>query len=260
MSPIYVPGKLTLRKGWQPMDPDAAAYITAVETADGQALEEKVKIAIDNFVLGCKADGLWNAIKASCILAGARTLDGALVPLVGAAPTNYNFVAGDYNRETGLVGDRATTYLDSNRANNADPQNDKHLAVYESSLGNVSAVLLGSTNVTGRSALVSFTGSGISGRINTLFSVDNVAETVGFVGATRSTSTTSTTRANRTSTSFNSTSQTPNSANLAVFSVTEGAAFSNARIAFYSIGEALDLALLDSRVTDLITAIGAAIP
>jgi hypothetical protein len=26
---------LTLRKGWQPMDPDAAAYITAVETADG---------------------------------------------------------------------------------------------------------------------------------------------------------------------------------------------------------------------------------
>jgi hypothetical protein len=42
---------LTLRKGWQPMDPDAAAYITAVETADGQALEEKTKIAIDNFVL-----------------------------------------------------------------------------------------------------------------------------------------------------------------------------------------------------------------
>jgi hypothetical protein len=45
---------LTLRKGWQPMDTDAAAYITAVETADGQALEEKTKIAIDNFVLGCK--------------------------------------------------------------------------------------------------------------------------------------------------------------------------------------------------------------
>jgi hypothetical protein len=62
---------LTLRKGWQPMDPDAAAYITAVETADGQALEEKTKIAIDNFVLGCKADGIWDAIKASCILAGA---------------------------------------------------------------------------------------------------------------------------------------------------------------------------------------------
>jgi hypothetical protein len=73
---------LTLRKGWQPMDTDAAAYITAVETADGQALEAKTKIAIDNFVLGCKADGIWNAIKASCILAGASTRAWALTPLV----------------------------------------------------------------------------------------------------------------------------------------------------------------------------------
>jgi len=61
-------------------DPDAQAYITAVETADGQALETAVRTAINNFVVGCKADGIWNAIKASCILAGARTLAGALVP------------------------------------------------------------------------------------------------------------------------------------------------------------------------------------
>jgi hypothetical protein len=32
------------------------------------------------------------------------------------------------------------------------------------------------------------------------------------------------------------------------------------RLAFYSIGESLDLALLDARVTDLINAFGAAIP
>jgi hypothetical protein len=35
---------------------------------------------------------------------------------------------------------------------------------------------------------------------------------------------------------------------------------SDARIAFYSIGEALDLALLDARVSTLMTDIGAAIP
>jgi hypothetical protein len=68
-------------------DADAQAYITAVETADGQALETGVRDAINAFVVGCKADGIWNAIKASCILAGARTLTGALVPLVGTAPT-----------------------------------------------------------------------------------------------------------------------------------------------------------------------------
>jgi len=138
--PIYVPGKVVLRKSWQPMDPDAAAYITAVEAADTAAgqtggLEEKTKIAIDNFVLGCKADGIWSAIKASCILAGARTLSGALVPLAGTAPTNVGglFLSGDYNRKTGLVGDGSTKYLDSNRANNADPQNNAHFSIYQSS-------------------------------------------------------------------------------------------------------------------------------
>jgi hypothetical protein len=45
---------------------------------------------VNAFVKGCKADGIWSAIKASCILAGADTLAGALVPLVGAAPTNFN--------------------------------------------------------------------------------------------------------------------------------------------------------------------------
>jgi hypothetical protein len=34
----------------------------------------------------------------------------------------------------------------------------------------------------------------------------------------------------------------------------------NARLAFYSIGESLDLALLDARVTALINAFAAAIP
>jgi hypothetical protein len=47
--------------------------------------------AFDAFIKGCKTDGTWGAIKASCILAGWNNLDGALTPLVGAAPTNFNF-------------------------------------------------------------------------------------------------------------------------------------------------------------------------
>ena len=101
-------------------DADAQAYITAVETADGQALETAVKDAINAFVVGCKADGIWNAIKASCILAGARTLNGVLVPLAGAAPTNNGFVGAgtDYNRKTGLLGNGSSKWLNSNRNNN----------------------------------------------------------------------------------------------------------------------------------------------
>ena len=108
---------------------DTTSYIAAVEAADGQALEDSIKTAYTDFIVGCKADGIWNAIKASCILAGARTLNGALVPLVGTAPTNFNFVSGDYIRKTGLRGNGTTKYLNSNRSNNSDPQNNTHLSV-----------------------------------------------------------------------------------------------------------------------------------
>ena len=59
-------------------DADASAYILAVEAADGQTLEPATRSAINKFVVGCKADGIWAAIKASCIMAGARTFSWRL--------------------------------------------------------------------------------------------------------------------------------------------------------------------------------------
>jgi len=243
--------KLNLRKTWQPMDADAAAYITAVETADGQALEEKTKIAIDNFVLGCKADGIWTAIKASCILAGARTLTGALVPLVGATPTNFNFVSDNYNRKTGL-GDSSNTakYLDTNRNNNADPQDNNHMGVYVSwgggsAIGTEAAVGNGTNNIN----------VGNTRNRNTI-AVPFTAIS-GFVGTSRNSSTGYTVRNGNSSTFATSTSQTPSNSNVTVFRL--GTAYGASRVAFYSIGEFLDLALLDARVTDLINAFDTAI-
>ena len=112
-------------------DADVDAYLNAVEAADGQELEAGVITAVETFVLGCKSDGIWSAIIASCLLAGARTLSGALVPLVvAAAPTNFNFVSADYDRESGLLGNGTNKYLNSNRLDNADPQNSQHFSVY----------------------------------------------------------------------------------------------------------------------------------
>jgi hypothetical protein len=258
---------LTLRKGWQPMDPDAAAYITAVETADGQALEEKTKIAIDNFVLGCKADGIWSAIKASCILAGARTLNGALVPLVGTAPTNFNFVSGDYNRKTGLVGDGSTKYLNSNRAGNADPQNNQHVSAYLTVKDTVTGAYVGarnSGNPNGSTQLLS-RAAGVDADFSFLsqggiFVRTSSANRVGLVGLSRSTSESFVHRLNQSSSTAAAVSQTSTTLNYFVFNRSGTDLFSNARLAFYSIGESLDLALLDARVTDLINAFGAAIP
>jgi len=61
-------------------------------------------------------------------------------------------------------------------------------------------------------------------------------------------------------TAFSYASVTPLNATIGVFNNGSNAAFTNARLAFYSIGESLDLALLDARVTTLINAFAAAIP
>jgi len=256
MSPIYVPGKVVLRKTWQPMDADAAAYITAVETADGQALEEKVKIAIDNFVLGCKADGIWTAIKASCILAGARTLAGALVPLVGTAPTNVGglFVQADYNRKTGLVGDGSTKHLNSSRNNNADPQNSKHIAIYGSSFVSGAAIAGITSNFPSGASILYQNVQ----RINDNGPSSTVSFVAGLCGVSRAAADSYSIRSNQTTTTATVSSTTPFNQSLFVFR--NAGSYGAHRLAFYSIGESLDLALLDARVTTLINAFGAAIP
>jgi hypothetical protein len=242
-----------------PDEPEALTYIAAVEAADGQALEPAVKLAINAFIKGCKADGIWPAIKASCILAGARTLNGALVPLAGTAPTNVNFVSGDYNRKTGLVGNGSNKSLNSNRNNNADPQNSKHVSVYVSQLG--TAALLGSGPGGGANGVVQLreTGSQYRGRNNeNTTEFVGAAPVLGLFGTSRSLSSSYVAR-NAITTTVNNASVSPNNGNIAIFNISELSLFTNARLAFYSIGESLDLALLDARVTDLINAIDAAI-
>ena len=253
---------MTLRwvPGWNGLtEPEAVSYVAAVEAADGQELEFDVAKAINDFVLGCKNDRIWDAIKASCILAGARTLSGALVPLVGTAPTPYFFVEGDYDRETGLVGDGSTKYLDSNRNNDADPQDSKHISVYASTTATNPATYLGASSVSGSTHL-SRLGTGFLGsRLNsaTGFSSTVQTPTAGFIGLNRSNASTYTARNGGTVESITAASASPTGGDLLIFS---GINLSNARLAFYSIGEALDLAKLDTRVSALITAIGAAIP
>jgi hypothetical protein len=242
-------------------DADAQAYITAVESADTQALEPAVRTAINEFVVGCKADGIWDAIKASCILAGARTLNGALVPLRGAAPTNNGpFVSGDYDRKTGLVGNGSTKYLDSNRANNVDPQNNFSNGVYVTVAATLSgtAALGANAPLTGSTSLGVFTGVSRS-RTSTTFDPADSGFT-GFFGTSRSASTGYSYRRLQATQTITQTSQTPSTGSIFIFA-NNGSSFliTDARLAFYWIGESLDLALLDARVTTLINTFGAVI-
>jgi len=254
-------------------DLDAAAYLNAVESADTQALEAAVRKAVDDFVKGCKADGIWSAIKASCILAGARTLTGALTPLVGSAPTNWNgnFVSGDYSRKDGLLGNGSNKALISNYAHNAAGQNDRHMAVYVSQLysgfPNMRFVDDGNGATAGGSHLRN-ANSTFTVRIAAT-NIANVAQTpaIGLLGASRNNSSNYTRRAGGSTGSVNDTSQTPTSSTYIIFgrgvsSVPTSASnleFVDGALSFYSLGEALDLANLDTRVTTLMADLDAAI-
>ena len=249
---------LVWRPGFQ-FDADASTYIEAVEAADTQALETGVRYAINDFVIGCKNDGIWNAIKASCILAGARTLNGALVPLVGTAPTNYNFVSGDYDRETGLVGDQSTKYLATGLLDNSQPQNNFHLSAYVLDPGGATSGWIGAQS---SSFLLRSGGNTFNSRNRS--SVNNAIAGVVYsslpylAGVSRTESANYMERIRQQSFTVSSLSVAPNNEELQVFK--SAGSFASARLAFYSIGESLDLAALDTRVSALITAIGAAIP
>jgi hypothetical protein len=86
----------------------------------------------------------------------------------------------------------------------------------------------------------------------------------GFHGANRSVSTDIVSRVSGSNTTTASTSETPQNLDLHIFARNNGTngvdSYSTARLSFYSIGESLDLAKLDTRVSTLMTDLAAAIP
>ena len=237
-------------------DPDALAYIAAVETADGEPLEAGVKTAINDFVVGCKSDGIWDAIKASCILAGARTLNGALVPLVGPAPDNFNFVPEDYNRVTGLKGDGSTKYLNSNYFTDQDADNSVHMGAFVSD----QPTFTGASILGGQAANFNnrFRWDANSSEIR-LRNITTRAISVNhgsnsFLGATRSGQTLTAVFGANTNSRSDSVIDSPGSSNVAVFAqINENSALSisDARLSFYTLGANIDLFALRDRVSAL---------
>jgi hypothetical protein len=247
----YYSGKINLNL-YYPDDSDARNYILAVEAVEGP-LEVGVKKAINNFIVGCKSDGIWTAIKASCLLAGPKTLNGILVPLVGTAPTNINFISSDYNRKTGLKGDGSTKYLDSNRSNSADPQNSKHVSAYltESPTRDATRSMI-AVDTAPSNLFLGTTITSVFFRINfefttpTSFVDSNLI--LGLFGGSRNLSSNVNTRYNQNNGTLANTSINPSSTNIYIFSRQTLTNYSNARITFYSIGENIDLEKLENRV------------
>lgn len=245
----------------QSLDTDAAAYIAAVEAADGQSLETGVRDAINAFIVGCKTDGIWNAIKASCILAGAQTLSGALVPLAGTAPTNNSFVSGDYNRKNGLTGNASSKNLNSNISVNAMSNNSRHMALWVATKPTVGTVLMGAESAALRHTIY-LAGFGL---LESDGAVNNASggTSQNFIGASRATTNVVSWIYNTVSGTYTKSPGAAYNRNIRIFCRDDAgtlSGFSNATIAFYSIGDNLSISALSSRVSTLMSAIAAAIP
>ena len=251
-----------------PTDSDCLTYLAAVKAADGAGVEVGVAVAVDAFFRGLKATpGLFDAIKASCILCGARTLAGALVPVVGDAPTNVadGFVEGDYSRTAGITGD-GTSYIDSGRANNADPEDDKHMAVYATTLASsgVNAYMGGYLVSPSRFSQLIRPGAAttFNSSINDATGVTLDLTQPGLICASRDGTSVHRRADDVTDVASSATTGNPNFSILVFSRNALGSpdSTSDATLAFYSIGTAIsDLAAFEDSLDNLITAIGEAL-
>lgn len=253
------------------MTNDVQQYLNKIEAADGIPLEPAVRQAMADFVAGCKADGIWTALKSCCLLAGPRTLAGALIPLQGDPPSNFNFTSADYNRKTGLKGDGSSKYLNSNHANNLESKMDQHLSVYVTQAETSSfRYYIGLMKAYTSSTIYRNSGGSICARVrnsqDTEISTGITNSPTGFLGAQRAGSTGITIRAVATENFYTiGYGGDPTADPILVFNrgTTGGtpmASYTNSRISFYSIGTSLSsLALLDNRISAYMTALNSAI-
>jgi hypothetical protein len=167
--------------------------------------------------------------------------------------------------------------LDTGRRDNEDSQNSAHLSVYASTAStsgaNTYSAYAGAGNNLNSFRVVyrynSFIGAGnlsatsVYNRSASRLDVAGVDYT-GFIATTRSSGSTLAGRAAQINAGpIASTSNAPAGVNIVIFGENANGVVggrTNARLAFYSIGEALDLALLDARVTALVNALAVAIP
>lgn len=245
-------------------DPDAMDYFDRIAAA-GSSISSANKNAVNAFVVGCKADGIWSALKASCILAGADDLTGALVPLVGPAPTNVGFVAGNYSRTTGLKGS-GVQRLDTGYSSNAD-LNAKNLFacvwITESDSSASRRAFFGSydgvSSVSAAHWMRQEAGNAVTYYLNSNASPVSapVPLAPGCIGYALSGMLLSKLLGGSIFTETHDALFRADNSTMGVFSQSAGSQFAatNSRLGFYGFGEALDLALLDARLTALMASL-----
>ena len=262
-------------------------YIQRVESADGQPLEQGIKDAYTAFINRIYSDGLADKIKSCCILSGARTLAGCLVPLIGykvtqppyyIGPTTNSgditstkkFVEADYDRKTGLKGDGYKFLYTNTDIEKEYYRSNNHISTYITDYQRSPSSfkeIIGNGNVTITEH--DFTGYNLvyfSNRSNAPSTPSSPANGswAGLLATSRSNASSFISRINGTNYTKPATSPSLTPGNkMIVFgshrTPSDTRYRTQSRMAWYSVGENIDLSLLDSHVSTLISDINNAI-
>ena len=240
-----------------PFSPEALNYFSRLDAA-GDTTYVDYKQPLANYIdsLVTLGGAYWDTMESSTSFVGVG-IQGVTVPLRDGmtVPTQNNFVAGDLDQLTGLKGNASTKYL-STGVNATDlSQNDTSISVYVTAAptgttllagafaGGVEYLTLRSTPTLSNASI--FTGP---------FTSFGTPLGVGLLGASRSDSANQDRRSNQINYPEARASIAPASAAFTVFA-TSGVAPTDARLATYHAGPALDLATLEGLQATLLSEI-----
>lgn len=259
---------LDLSLRWRPtsrFSPAARDYFARLDAASLRVTTYDAANArlIDRLV--ANGGNFWPDSGAFCAMAGYLfPTGGTLIPLKDGhdAGTLNAFVTGDWNAATGLKGDGSTKYVNSNRNNNADGQNDQAMGVYvdtatsdvtsKAYIGAGSAVIGATGILVGLSSMLAFRNRNSTADT----SVISFGST-GLLSMSRSSSAAYEIMAGGSQSTVTRASQTPFDSNVGIFvrlATTPSTDYVDARLPFYHIGPSLngtgELAELDTILTD----------
>jgi hypothetical protein len=180
-------------------------------------------------------------------------LNGCFVPIVGSAPTNVNFVSSDFSRTGGLTKNSLTKYINTNRANNADAQDSRHIfASFPPTQAPLNVIGSG-TGVT--DCFITTTGSMNINMLATSIQNQNIYITDTSVGLSRATSSQyrsySGNGGGNVALKGGVSSNTPSSSNITLFALGGASVSTTGTLIFYSSGSAFS-----SRGSELLTLAG----
>jgi len=226
---------------------EAQNYFDRLDTA-GDTTYVDYKQPLANYIDSLVALGgaYWDTMESSASFVGVG-IQGVTVPLRNGMPsiTNNNFVAGDLDQLTGLLGDASTKYIATGLTGSDLSQNDHSFSVYATSVSK--AGFVGgtySTNFNSPIALAPGTTTTNFYSTGPLDASTKITSAPALVGLSRSASTEYIARTNQGDETFTRSSGTINTGGLSLFAVGAGVAPTASRLATYHAGPALDLSTL----------------